>query len=156
MFPITWSRCKPWSTHIAKIIGPTWGPPGSCRPQMGPMLAPWTLLSGMPGWLVVKVIQGIQEPWSVWDPCSGRSYHFKVWFMGILHTRDNIRIVSHTSAYFYHNVQVDFMKTLQYEEMQSYRYHLNILGYARKKWREKVETFQGVTYPLWVSKWWKK
>ena len=25
-------------------MGPTWGPPGSCRPQMGPMLAPWTLL----------------------------------------------------------------------------------------------------------------
>ena len=28
-------------------MGPTWGPPGSCRPQMGPMLAPWTLLSGV-------------------------------------------------------------------------------------------------------------
>ena len=27
-------------------LGPTWGPPGSCRPQMDPMLAPWTLLSG--------------------------------------------------------------------------------------------------------------
>ena len=27
---------------------PTWGPPGSCRPQVGPMLAPRTLLSGMP------------------------------------------------------------------------------------------------------------
>ena len=27
-------------------MGPTWGPPGSYRPQMGPMLAPWTLLSG--------------------------------------------------------------------------------------------------------------
>ena len=26
-------------------MGPTWGPPGSCRPQMGPILAPWTLLS---------------------------------------------------------------------------------------------------------------
>ena len=25
---------------------PTWGPPGSFRPQMGPVLAPWTLLSG--------------------------------------------------------------------------------------------------------------
>ena len=25
---------------------PTWGPPGSCRPQMGLMLAPWTLLWG--------------------------------------------------------------------------------------------------------------
>ena len=29
----------------AKFMGSTWGPPGSCRPQMGPMLAPWTLLS---------------------------------------------------------------------------------------------------------------
>ena len=27
-------------------MGPTWGPPGSCRPQIGPMLASWTLLSG--------------------------------------------------------------------------------------------------------------
>ena len=27
-------------------MGPIWGPPGSCRPQVGPMLAPWTLLSG--------------------------------------------------------------------------------------------------------------
>ena len=34
------------TTRIAKFMGPTWGPPGSCRPQMGPMLAPWTLLSG--------------------------------------------------------------------------------------------------------------
>ena len=34
------------TTQIAKFMGPTWGPPGSCRPQMGPMLAPWTLLSG--------------------------------------------------------------------------------------------------------------
>ena len=33
------------ATQIAKFMGPTWGPPGSCRPQMSPMLAPWTLLS---------------------------------------------------------------------------------------------------------------
>ena len=33
-------------TQIAKFTGPTWGLPGSCRPQMGPMWAPWTLLSG--------------------------------------------------------------------------------------------------------------
>ena len=26
---------------ITKFMGPIWGPPGSCRPQMGPMLAPW-------------------------------------------------------------------------------------------------------------------
>ena len=35
------------TSQIARFIGPTWGPPGSCRPQMGPMLAPWTLLSGI-------------------------------------------------------------------------------------------------------------
>ena len=35
------------ASQIAKFMGPTWGPPGSCRPQMGHMLAPWTLLSGI-------------------------------------------------------------------------------------------------------------
>ena len=33
------------TTQIAIFVVPTWGPPGTCRPQMGPMLAPWTLLS---------------------------------------------------------------------------------------------------------------
>ena len=32
------------SSQIAKFMGPTWGPPGSSRPQMGPMLVPWNLL----------------------------------------------------------------------------------------------------------------
>ena len=33
----------------AMFMGPTWGPPGAnrCGPQLGPMLAPWTLLSGI-------------------------------------------------------------------------------------------------------------
>ena len=34
------------NTQIAKFMGPPWGPPGSSRPQIGPMLAPWTLLPG--------------------------------------------------------------------------------------------------------------
>ena len=34
-------------SQIAKFMGPTWGPPGSCRHQMGPMWAPWALLSGL-------------------------------------------------------------------------------------------------------------
>ena len=32
--------------QIARFMGPKWGPHGSYRPQMGPMLAPQTLLSG--------------------------------------------------------------------------------------------------------------
>ena len=31
--------------QMAKFTGPTWGPHGSCRPQMGPMFPSWTLLS---------------------------------------------------------------------------------------------------------------
>ena len=34
-------------SKIAKFMGPTSGPPGSCRPQKGPMLAPLALLSGI-------------------------------------------------------------------------------------------------------------
>ena len=33
-------------SQITRFMGPTWGPPRSCRPQVGPILAPWTLLSG--------------------------------------------------------------------------------------------------------------
>ena len=33
-------------TLIARFMGPTWGPSGADRTQVGPMLAPWTFLSG--------------------------------------------------------------------------------------------------------------
>ena len=32
--------------QITRFMGPTWGPPGNDRTQVGPMLAPWALLSG--------------------------------------------------------------------------------------------------------------
>ena len=32
---------------IARFMGPTWDLPGADRTQVGPMLAPWTLLSGV-------------------------------------------------------------------------------------------------------------
>ena len=35
-------------SQIARFTWPTWGPPGPCRPQVGHMLALWTLLSGVP------------------------------------------------------------------------------------------------------------
>ena len=44
----SYSRTR-FTSQIAKFMGPTWGPPGSGRPQMGPMLAPWILQSGI-GW----------------------------------------------------------------------------------------------------------
>ena len=36
---------KQYDIPDSKVHGANMGPPGSCRPQMGPMLAPWTLLS---------------------------------------------------------------------------------------------------------------
>ena len=46
--PRKWLFGQPARKHtgdpqIARFMGPIWGPPG---PQMGPMLTPWTLLSG--------------------------------------------------------------------------------------------------------------
>ena len=35
-----------WMSQIARLMRPIWGPPWADRTQVGPMLAPWTLLSG--------------------------------------------------------------------------------------------------------------
>ena len=35
---------------VTRFMGPTWGPSGADRTQVGPMLAPWTLLSGTFHW----------------------------------------------------------------------------------------------------------
>ena len=42
--PTIWQG--PRTTLIARFMGPTWGPPGADRTQVGPMWAMWTLLSG--------------------------------------------------------------------------------------------------------------
>ena len=39
---------------IARFMRPTWGPSGADKTQVGPMLAPWTLLSGI--WLYVLLV----------------------------------------------------------------------------------------------------
>ena len=41
-------------------MGPTWDPPGADRTQVGPILAPWTLLSGC--FYIKTVFPGIQVP----------------------------------------------------------------------------------------------
>ena len=46
------------TTQIAMFMGPTCGPPGSCRPQMGPMWAPRTLLSGQACRAVPLMVHG--------------------------------------------------------------------------------------------------
>ena len=38
-----------WDSLTARFMGPTWGPSGADMTQVGLMLAPWTLLSGIWG-----------------------------------------------------------------------------------------------------------
>ena len=46
--------------QIARFMGPTWGSSGADRTQVGPMLAPWTLLSGAGFWKPINTrMQGI-------------------------------------------------------------------------------------------------
>ena len=56
-----------WKTsQIARFMVPTWGPSGADRTQVGPMLAPWTLLSGTAkrkplAWLLGCIIYNISK-----------------------------------------------------------------------------------------------
>ena len=47
-------------TLIARFVGPTWGPSGADSTQVGPMSAPWTLLSGKA--LVREACLCLQKP----------------------------------------------------------------------------------------------
>ena len=80
------ARSQDISIHaqIAKFMGPTWGPPGSCRPQMGPMLAPWTLLSGwfsltipLPEW-VGQAQRSMNKHSHLWHSVSFNAFLMKM------------------------------------------------------------------------------
>ena len=98
----TWLRSTK-TTQIAKFMGPTWGPPGSCRPQMGPILAPWNIairenMYGFPGHLYLRKITskeqgpvGVRYNTEVWhhtdgsDVCTSKchvlgSFIYCLWF----------------------------------------------------------------------------
>ena len=76
----------PGHTLIARIMGPTWGPPGSCRPQVGPILAPWTLLSGY-----ISVYQ--------YSKYLSPEYIYIYMYIYIHGTRDPLRYEDHLSGY---------------------------------------------------------
>ena len=50
------------SALIARFMGTTWGPSGSDRTQVGPMLGPWTLLSGRLPVLWLLMTWWLHEP----------------------------------------------------------------------------------------------
>ena len=64
-----------WTSQIAKFMGPTWGPPGSCRPQMGLMLAPWTLLCGIACVVLYTVLDSVKLHYNIYYKTAIPSRH---------------------------------------------------------------------------------
>ena len=58
---------------IARFMGLTWGPSGADRTQVGPMLAPWTLLSG----LVLRIPHTAHFLWFDIMPCPSWLIRFQ-------------------------------------------------------------------------------
>ena len=71
----SWHRKEPVPL-TTRFMGPTWGPPGADMTQVGPMLAPWTLLSGPMGSFGIFFDISLNKLWnqqSIWQwfktPC---------------------------------------------------------------------------------------
>ena len=69
-------------------MGPTWGPPGADRAQVGPMLAPWTSLSGIMPFPAVSSRAWKIERYSPIENHSKICHSFAVTTMGIEVTTD--------------------------------------------------------------------
>ena len=67
-YMLTWLNFwRSSSALIARFMGPTWGPSGADKTHVGPMLAPWTLLSGWfckcaPPWMLPP----LDFPFDIW------------------------------------------------------------------------------------------
>ena len=89
--------------QIAKFKGPTWGPPGSCRPQMGPMLAPWTLLSGAVQYMILLTAVAESKHIEVWThkrQSISRLYGQAMGcLLGELWRNDHFMMALHRTAY---------------------------------------------------------
>ena len=84
----------------AKFMGPTWGPPGSCPPQMGPMLSLWTLLSRtlqcMTDWSLMRLycdLMVVTAAFKTW--CSSRSFKGRLSLSTeeICHFKCNVKVM---------------------------------------------------------------
>ena len=74
---------------LSGFMGPTWGPPGDDRTQVGPMLAIWTLLSGLSH--LVSFRSHITHPTTSCVGAGGRLPNVPVFLMSLL--RGTIKIV---------------------------------------------------------------
>ena len=86
---VYWTRLWRQGIPDSKVHGPTWGPSGADRTQVDPMLAPWTLLSGLVRWI---------HRYSQWHRyIEHLANHVSVWQYTIMMTSSNGNIIRVTS-----------------------------------------------------------
>ena len=73
---------------IARFMRPTWGPSGADMTQVGPMLAPWTLLSGITCHSL-HINHSITMPWNL--TLSNQNNHHKM----VVHMNLIIMLIIH-------------------------------------------------------------
>ena len=126
---------------------PKWGPRGSCRPQMGPMLAQWTLLSG----IVISLYRSSCRLVFFWNficihlPCV---WAYSLWY-DYQYVASNIRryihLPSHQHLYPYITCSIDFVFAQSMLLMKGVvgsgrRWFLNTLWPSDSMWRTSWST----------------
>ena len=113
----------PWITSlITRFMGPTWGPAGANGTQVGPMLAPWSLLSGIQHHMSICY----QAPWSYGPPLQGTTKRDYInWTTA---TTGNLSVLTHPHQQarnsqcrrldmFNDNIIINYMLSLRYNEI---------------------------------------
>ena len=86
-FHTTRSHNGSFTTQRAAFMGPTWGPPGSCRPQVGPMFAPINfairvLIESLPGptyFMVWANVVPVSSTWVATVHISREPKNTRIW-----------------------------------------------------------------------------
>ena len=129
---------------IANYMGPTWGPPGGDRTQVGPMLAPRTLLSGITppclysakeNFTIIQFlkINFARHPFAytnvlAWHFFNYRQYSY-LWLRPLMRTLQTtyICVIFHTSNAYRLWSFIDFSKGLS-DGINVYMFDFNLKG----------------------------
>ena len=105
LFAMKKNRSSRRASLISRFKRSTWGPPGSCRPQMGPMVIPWTFLSGLWHSTVLTVLVrkttrmtgervAGHELWQYWYTRGANIYFWLQQWLFMCHNRDYVGFIS--------------------------------------------------------------
>ena len=85
---------------ITRFMGPTWGPPGADRTQVGPVLAPWIMLSGGYRWHWFRKEMKFNLHWLMYRHFGNENR--RCWFScGVYHSSNKINYISFITTWYH-------------------------------------------------------